>query len=126
MDLSNIRILVVDDEEDLLEMYKDLLELEGFKVDTVPSAKKAIEVLSSTYYQVIISDSYMPEMTGLDFLDQIRPDPNKVLFYLSTGAAQQSLADLTSKGATGLFLKPFDLDEVVAKIISDLKLKNLL
>lgn len=114
-------ILIVDDEKDLLEMYQDFFELENFKVYAAPSASLGLELLDAhADIQVIISDSHMNGMSGLEFLQKVSLRPVRPLFYLATGDLAQSVDAITSLGGTGLVAKPFDMNEVIKRILKDL------
>ncbi len=65
-----MRILLVDDEPDILEQAKIFLEKEGDKliIDTISSAVEALELLEVNHYDCVVSDYQMPEMDGLSFL----------------------------------------------------------
>jgi PAS domain S-box-containing protein len=71
-DLRNVRVLVVDDDLDSLELIKALLEQEGMVVTTVASAKQAMNVLTQNQVDVLVSDIGMPEIDGYELLRQIR------------------------------------------------------
>lgn len=121
---NKVSLLIVDDEEDLLNLYKELFESEGFEVETASSAVKGMEILKNRRdIRLVISDSLMKEKTGLEFLAELKemfePIP---LFYLATGSLEYSEEKIKSLGGTGLVLKPFDLDEILARIKKDLNL----
>ena len=121
---DKVSILIVDDEIDLLDMYRELFESEGFEVSTALSAVVGMEIIKSNRdIQLIISDSHMKEKTGLEFLEELKETYESIpLFYLATGSLEQSEEKIKSLGAAGLVLKPFDLDEILAKIKKDLNL----
>ena len=119
-----ISILVVDDEADLRELMQDTFEMEGFHVHTAVDGLDALEKLKEIEVDVILADSFMPRMSGLELLDSLTSCENRSLFYLATGAIDVSLDDLKKRGAAGFFEKPYDIDEVIAKIQGDLKLQG--
>lgn len=124
--MSDIKkhILIVDDEKDLLDMYRDLFEWEGFKVTTASSALSGLEAFKNNLdICLIISDSNMGELSGLDFLEMLKSKYQTIpVFYLSTGCILQTEEFIKSMGGHGLVLKPFDVDEIIIKIKKDLKL----
>jgi DNA-binding NtrC family response regulator len=124
--LENTRtILIVDDENDLLEMYIELFEFEGFKVLTAASANEAIKIYrDNSLIDLIISDSNMGAVSGLDFLKMLKDNNNEIPpFYLATGAFDYTEIEIQKRGATRLILKPFDIDDILEKIKLDLKIK---
>jgi len=106
-----IRILVVDDLEALLDVVKYILESNpDFTVDTATSVDQALDFLGEQVYDIIISDYYMPEVNGLEFLKKVRSMNLSIPFVIQTGhgdeitalEALQSGADFfLEKGAEG-------------------------
>ena len=89
-----IRILLVDDEENLLDASK--LYLENFsthyQIQIANSALKALEIIEKTPFDVIISDYQMPEIDGLEFLSKLRESGNKSSFIIFTGKGREEVA----------------------------------
>jgi DNA-binding response OmpR family regulator len=121
MNKNKPSVIIIDDEPDLLEICADAFEMEDYDVLTAPDGQKGLDIISSNEIDVIISDSYMPEMSGLELLASLKERGGAYpLFYLSTGAIDLSEDELKEKGATGLISKPFDLDEILERIKNDL------
>jgi CheY-like chemotaxis protein len=70
--LSGVRVLVVDDDLDTLEMLKVILQDRGAEVDTAPSAGDALQVLEHSLPDAIVSDLAMPEQDGYELIELIR------------------------------------------------------
>jgi CheY-like chemotaxis protein len=123
---NKFSVLIIDDEPDLLEICADAFEMDDYSVLTAMDGKKGLETIQANdTIDVIISDSYMPEMTGLELLDNlVGSGSNYPLFYLSTGAIDLTEDELKEKGATGLISKPFDLDEILERIKKDLEARK--
>jgi CheY-like chemotaxis protein len=109
MSITKIKILVVDDEPDIIEVILDVFEMYGFEMDSATSGNKAFELTKKKKYDVIISDIRMPDGDGVGLLKKLRDssfeDP-KVLFI--SGFTDYSLEQLYSFGIDGFFAKPFD------------------
>ena len=85
-------VLYVDDEPMLLELAKLFLESTGdYRVDTVTSATKALDILAKNSYDCIISDYQMPVMDGIVFLKTFRSTGNVVPFIIFTGKGREEV-----------------------------------
>ncbi|MBZ0264129.1 response regulator [bacterium] len=69
---NKTRILVVDDEIDICTMLQDALSTYGFEVKYSTRGKEAIEIFKDFYPHFVLLDIMMPEMSGIDVLEQIR------------------------------------------------------
>lgn len=116
-------ILIVDDDPDLLDMYQEVIVLEGVKTITALSPKLALECCKNNPgIQVIISDAHMGDVSGMDLLKSLKDYYETIpVFYLLTGAFDINEADIIKDGARGLILKPFDLNEILERIKKDIK-----
>lgn len=116
-------ILIVDDDPDLLDMYQEVIQIEGVKTMTAQSAKLAIECCKNyPGIQVIISDAHMGDISGMDLLRNLHEYYQTIpVFYLLTGAFDIDEAQIKKDGASGLILKPFDLNEILERIKKDIK-----
>ena len=124
--MSNPKVLIIDDEEDICEIMGDSLELEDFKVAKALSSESAIQLFSNDNFNVVICDENLPGMKGRELLQKIAPvlKEKKILFYLSTGAVEANDSEIVSAGGTGVINKPFDMDQVIERIQKDLKLSK--
>lgn len=87
-----ISVLYVDDEPGLLEIGKLFLEQSGdMQVETVESPFEALKKLKSAEYECIISDYLMPEMDGIEFLNEVRSRLDKIPFILFTGRGREEI-----------------------------------
>jgi len=114
-------ILVVDDEEDLLVSFKEILEEEGYKVDIESDPVKAVEMVKNNDYDLIISDLKMPGLAGNEFLKEIRKYNNFVSFIILTAYGTVDTAvECMKNGAYDYISKPVDFnDEKIWKLIEN-------
>ncbi len=117
-------LLIVDDNQDLLDMYVEIFQIPGVKTVSFDSGAGALHFCQNNPgVQVIISDSNMGEMSGMDLLSNLRSYYQTMpVFYLFTGAFDISEEEVQKAGGRGLILKPFDLDEILERIKKDIKL----
>ena len=125
MDKSNIRILVVDDEEDILQALKTHLEMDGFYVDVANSALRALEKIEDQAFHIILTDINMPKMDGLEFLEKVKALRGETIVIMIT-AYTSLIKVLNSRiyGAADYLLKPFrdlsEVDEVITRAYESL------
>lgn len=114
MEKNDVRILVVDDEADILKSLKTHLELDGFWVDVAPSAKEALAKIKSTRFHIVLTDINMPEMDGIEMLEEIKKFRGDTIVIMITAySSLMKVANSRFQGATDYVLKPFrDLSEV--------------
>lgn len=113
------RILAIDDEASVCEMYEQGLPPLGYDVTCASSAKKAKEALAKTLPDIILMDIMMPDQDGISLTRDIRSDertahiPIVVVSGLSDAA---TLNDALLFGAVDYLVKPFDVDVLQGKI----------
>ncbi len=114
MDRNSVRILAVDDEEDILMAIQTHLEMDGYHVETANSAKEALEKINEQTFQIILTDINMPKMDGLELLEKVKELRGDAIVIMIT-AYTSLMKVLNSRiyGASDYILKPFrDLSEV--------------
>lgn len=121
------KVLIVDDEKEILNILKFVIEIERFNVQTATSAIKALEILSKTKIDAIISDIMLPGMTGLELLKRTKNKYPGIPVIMITGHSHQYTPQKAfDQGADGFFAKPFKNVEIVStlrKVISQKKPK---
>ncbi|HEX5792145.1 MAG TPA: EAL domain-containing protein, partial [Rheinheimera sp.] len=111
-------ILIVDDEENILNALVRLLRRDAYRVITCTSARQAFEQLALNQVQVILSDQRMPEISGTEFLSQVKDMyPDTMRIVLSGYTDLRSVTEAINKGAIYKFMtKPWQDDELRAEI----------
>lgn len=121
-----MRILVVEDEIDLLEAIEEGLKIDGYAVDTSEDGVDGLELARVNDYDLIILDLNLPSMDGIDILKNIRNEDNLVKILILT--ARSSIEDRVlglDLGANDYLVKPFHFEELEARIRSLLRMKYI-
>ncbi len=110
------RVLLVDDQVEILELLQDALTMEGFLVDACSDAHQALAALGSNSYSHIISDYQMPGVDGMELASRARGILNEKMpeFILATGDCSINSESIKGKGVTGILPKPFTLKQVIS------------
>ncbi|MFL5294020.1 MAG: ATP-binding protein [Myxococcales bacterium] len=110
---GNMRVLVVDDDVDCLEVMRAVLEAEALVVDGAGSGADALGLLSRNSYDLLLCDIGMPEMSGWQVAGQARLDQPTLPIYMVTGwASEFAPTDSHRHAVDGVLGKPIDLEEL--------------
>lgn len=112
-----MKILVVEDERDLLESIGEGLEIDGYCVDLCDDGAQALEMAQIESYDLILLDLNLPGMDGLDILKTLRSEHSecKVLILSARSAVADRVTGLDA-GADDYLVKPFAFEELEARI----------
>ncbi|MFH1474053.1 MAG: response regulator [Candidatus Aenigmatarchaeota archaeon] len=114
------KIMVVDDEENLLELVKVIFEEENFEVVTAVSGQDCLKKLESSKPDLILLDMMMPKMTGKETVKKIRENPKtkdiKIIFLTVARLSEVGLEDLKKLDILDYITKPFDNDDLVRRV----------
>ena len=116
--MDTVKIHVVDDEEDLCEILKFNLEMEGYEVDTALSAEEALN-LNLTSYQLLLLDVMMGEISGFKMASLLRKEEKTAhipIIFLTAKDTENDMLTGFSLGADDYISKPFSIRQVVARI----------
>lgn len=112
-----LKVLVVDDEKDIVEVIQDRLQAYGFTVATAGNGSEALRRLSTEKFDGIFLDVKMPEMGGIEALEEIRKRDKKIpIIIITSSSTREAAIDAIAKGANEYVLKPFEWEELKAKI----------
>ena len=124
------RILAVDDSKDNLILVQTILESEGYDIDLVSDGMTALQQVEKSPPDLILLDVMMPGMDGYEVTRRIRNHPNLNVNYipilLITAFHESSVVQGLDAGADDFIRKPFDTDELLARVRSLLRLKHSL
>lgn len=113
-------ILLVDDSKTMRMIVQRAIRQAGFRglaIGEAENGKQALDTLSEAKPKLVLSDWNMPEMTGIDFLTNLRAKQNKVPFGFITSEASAEIKKLAlDSGASFLITKPFTPEDVQAAL----------
>jgi EAL domain-containing protein (putative c-di-GMP-specific phosphodiesterase class I) len=111
------RVLVIDDEPAVLRVLGLLLERHGFAVDTVANARDGLKLLEKEKFHCVLSDIIMPELSGVDFLRELRRhDLDVPVILMTAGPTLDSALDAIEYGAQQYLLKPVEPESLVQSV----------
>ncbi len=112
-----MRILIAEDQPELLELLVKRLKQEGYGADGCPDGEEAAYYLETTSYDLAILDIMMPKKDGLTLVRELRAkgNPLPVLLLTARDAVSDRVAGLDA-GADDYLVKPFSFDELLARI----------
>ncbi len=116
MNAPSKKVLVVDDERDLVELMAEILTDEGYEVRRAFGGREALGVAREFQPWIVLSDIRMPNGSGVELMESLRkefpsPPPHVVLM---TGYSDFSEGELLGKGAAKVLSKPVAMEKVIA------------
>jgi signal transduction histidine kinase len=112
-DASPIRILVIDDEPRIREACSMVLEDCGYEVTLAPDGLKGLALVQESYFDIVLLDLMMPELSGMDVLAKIRESyPDTVVIVITGYATVEHSVDAMKKGAFDFIPKPFSPEQL--------------
>jgi DNA-binding response OmpR family regulator len=119
--LDNAKILVVDDDREIAGAIEKLLKLEGYEVIKAYNGLEALDILVTNAIQLIVLDIMMPKLDGLSTTMRIRSSKNIPIIILSAKTEDSDKILGLSMGADDYITKPFNPQELVARVKSQLR-----
>lgn len=125
---ENVRVLIADDDDVLLDLMSRRLERLGFSLDRASNGGEALEYIQRNDYDLVVSDIYMPIATGLDILESTKgKDPLTQVIVITGGGTIEIALEALDKDAFLYLTKPFDdlkvFDHVVMKALEYRQMK---
>ena len=119
MSVQTKRILVVDDQQEILDITSTVLESAGYDVTTSTSGYEALDLLGSERYHLVLLDINMPEIDGWEVLRLIRVDENlvrlPVVMFSVKGEMHDKIQSM-QEGAVDYITKPFIVDDLLSRV----------
>lgn len=120
------RVLVVEDDADMRGLVCDILALDGLTPVPVPDGTSALTCMSETPVDLVVLDVSLPGRTGYSVLDEIRHTPalRALTVVLLTAGGQHGLVQGLRAGADDYISKPFEVDELLARVHAHLRARE--
>lgn len=111
------KIMLVDDDKELLEVYDKIFKLNGFDVISCENGEKALNLLDRNQIAVVISDIIMPKMSGIELLQEIKKRaPHTEVIMLTAEGSISGAVEAVKEGAFSYLVKPADVDDLISNI----------
>ncbi|MBO1308040.1 response regulator transcription factor [Enterococcus sp. 669A] len=116
--MADYQLLIIDDDKELCSLIQRSVLAENIEADFCTSGKAGLDKLKARDYQLVILDVMMPGMDGFETLEQIRQESSlPILMFTSKNDSASKVRGLRA-GADDYLTKPFDMDELIARVVS--------
>ena len=109
-----MKILAIDDEQDLLELLKVFFTSEGHEYVGVLSGQEGLKKIKDEIFDMVLLDLAMPDFSGVDVIDALIDDglmkKQKIVIFTASSATEKEFAPLLEKGVYSIIKKPIDFD----------------
>jgi len=115
--MDDYRVLIVDDEEELVTTIAERLQIRGIQAETATDGETALKMIGENPPQVVVLDVMMPGIGGIEILQRMRSQNLQIPVILLTGygSTEQGLEGMR-EGAFDYLMKPCDLNILISKI----------
>lgn len=111
------RILIVDDDENILKTVSTVLRDAGYATDTAENGREAIEKTKANFYNLALIDIRLPDMEGTELLTALVDTTPKMVKIIITGfPSLQNAVEAVNKGADGYIIKPANMADLLTKV----------
>jgi len=112
-----VRILIADDEKAIRESLKMVLEEEGYSPDIAQDGTEALEKIKSSDFDIVISDIKMPNVDGIELMNQAaKLSPNTFFIIMTAYASVKTAIDAMRAGAFDYLIKPIEFDDLLLRV----------
>jgi DNA-binding response OmpR family regulator len=119
--MDDIKILIADDEPEILKLLQRYIEKEGYSVDTASDGLEAISLFNQNEYHLVILDIMMPQIDGIEVCRRLRNDTNVPIIMLTAKDDETDKVLGLRIGADDYMTKPFGMNELMARVNAHLR-----
>lgn len=125
---NNKKILLVDDEPDIIDSLKIGLEDNGFAVDTYTDSVLALSDFKTDVYDIVLLDVKMPKINGFELYEKLREKDSKVnvCFITAHEVYYESLREIFPDMNCDCYVKPINIDDLVRRVKAQIDRKRLI
>lgn len=118
---ESMRILIIDDNEQITKMLTTFLELKQHKCTVANDGKEGLNIIKEGKHDVVLLDLAMPEFDGYSVINDLEQNnilkDHKIIVFTASTVTKEELDSLVEKGVASYILKPIDIDLLLSKII---------
>lgn len=118
---KKIEILIVEDDNDINKLLSDMVDISGYNSKSAYSGTEALIYLKENEFDMILLDLMIPGINGEELLEKIRQNYSMPIIVISAKDDKNTKIDMLKSGADDFISKPFDIDETIARIVSNLR-----
>ncbi len=123
---SRVKILIVDDKEQMRDVLRKFLAAEGYAVETAADGKDALRKFAANSFELVLSDIKMPAMDGAELLAEIlKINPQAVVILMTAFGSIEAAVEAIKRGAADYVSKPFQMEDVLFRVARALKERRL-
>lgn len=115
-----MKILLIDDNEDITTMMSKYLTLKGFECTVANDGRNGLALIEQQTHDVVLLDLAMPDFTGIDVIDSLHSsgkiNGQKIILFTASSIKEEEIQNLIKKGAYSCLRKPVKLDVLVKTI----------
>ena len=119
------KILIIDDQDSIRRVLREILENEKYQVDDAANGPTALQILKEQEYDAILCDIKMPDMDGIEVLEQVKAMSDTPVIMISGHGTIDSAVDAIKKGAFDFIQKPPDLNRLLITVRNALDRQSL-
>lgn len=116
-----MNILIVEDDSDINKLLNEIMNSDGYTTKSAYSGTEALIYLEMQNFDVVLLDLMIPGLSGEELLLKIRQNKNMPVIIISAKDDKHTKIDMLKNGADDFISKPFDVDEVLARVESNLR-----
>jgi len=115
-----VKVLVVDDNEDILELLKSLLEMGGYDPIIIASGKEGLNLILKEKFDIVLLDITMPEFSGFDIVQSLKDsgdlENNIIILFTAAAISDVEIEKWMNLGVKGFLRKPFNPEKLFETI----------